>query len=110
MNHNNILENSALKKTVDRWMNEVWQKRNVDAVDELHTSDFVDRSPAGRSPDNKGFKEGLVRFYEAFPDFFATTDDLVIDASEEKVAVRWSAVGTHEGQYMGVPPTGRRIA
>ena len=99
----------SLKKVVEQWMAEVWQKRDVEAVDELHTSDFVDRSPAGRSPDNKGFKEGLVRLYEAFPDFFATTEDLVIDATEGKVAVRWSAVGTHTREFMGAPPTGKRI-
>lgn len=100
---------NTLKEIVDRWMDEIWQKRNVDAVDELHASDFVDRSPAGRSPDNRGFKEGLVRLYQAFPDFYATTDDLVIDASEGKVALRWSAVGTHKREYMGVPPTGKRV-
>jgi steroid delta-isomerase-like uncharacterized protein len=109
MNHNNILKNNTLKRTVDRWMKEVWQERTIEAIDELHSPECVDRSPAGRSPDNKGFKEGLVELYEAFPDFYATTEDLVIDASGGKVAVRWSAVGTHKGEYMGVPPTGKRI-
>ena len=107
MNHTNT--HYTLKKTAVRWMDEVWQKRRVDAVDELHTPDFVDRSPAGRSPDNRGFKEGLIRLYRAFPDFYATTEDLVIDASEGKVALRWSAVGTHEREYMGAPPTGKSI-
>ena len=107
MNHTNT--HYTLKKTAVRWMDEVWQKRRVDAVDELHTPDFVDRSPAGRSPDNRGFKEGLIRLYRAFPDFYATTEDLVIDVSEGKVALRWSAVGTHKGEYMGAPPTGKSI-
>ena len=109
MNHNNVLKNNTLKRIVDRWMEEVWQERNMEAIDELHSPEFVDRTPAGRSPDNTGFKEGLVRLYGAFPDFYATTEDLVIDASEGKIAVRWSAVGTHKGEYMGAPPTGKRV-
>jgi steroid delta-isomerase-like uncharacterized protein len=100
---------TTMIKIVERWMEEIWQKRNVRAVDELHTSDFVDRSPAGRSPDNTGFKEGLVQLYKAFPDFYATTEDLVTDASKGKVALRWSAMGTHKGEYMEAPPTGKRI-
>ena len=100
----------GLKAVAHRWMEEGWQRGRADAVDELHAPDFVDHDPAGRRPDREGFKEGILQLYAAFPDFYAEIEDLVIDAARGKVTVRWAANGTHRGTFMGVPPTGKRIA
>jgi len=98
-----------LKALADRWMEQLWQQGNVKVVDELHAPGFVDRSPAGRAPDREGFKAGVVELYTAFPDFYAVSERLVIDALSRAVAIRWTAVGTHQGAFMGVPPTGERV-
>lgn len=90
-------------------MKEVWQERNVEAVNRLHAPDFTDRSSAGRTPDNEGFTRGLLELFHAFPDFLAKTEDIVVDDTNGKIALRWTAVGTHHGNFMGVPPTGKRI-
>ena len=46
-------------------------------------------------------------FREAFPDIeFAVEDEL---AEGDRVAMRWSAKGTHRGELMGIPPTGNRV-
>jgi predicted ester cyclase len=79
-------------------------------VDELHAPLFVDHDSAGRTSDRQGFKAGIVQLYAAFPDFYAVVEDLVVDTAAMKVAVRWVASGTHQGVFMGIPPTGRRIA
>jgi steroid delta-isomerase-like uncharacterized protein len=92
-----------------RWIEQGWQKGNAGIVDELHAADFVDRDPAGRASDRAGFKAGIRELYAAFPDWYAVIEDLVVDAAAGKVAVRWSATGTHHGAFLGVPPTGRRI-
>jgi len=99
-----------LKEIADRWMEDVWQRGDVEAIDELHAPDFVDHSPAGRTPDRDGFRAGVAELYAAFPDFSTVTEQLVIDATAGTVGVRWTAVGTHKGTFMGVPPTGKRIA
>src|SRR5438132_9391073 len=46
-------------------------------------------------------------FYGAFPDIKQTIEDAVAD--DEKVAVRFTATGTHKGELMGMPATGKRM-
>ena len=90
-------------------MKEVWQERNIETVDALHGPHFVDHSPAGRATDNEGYKKGLEELFRAFPDFVAETEDLIIDADAGKVAIRWTATGTHEERFLGIPPTDRQV-
>ena len=99
-----------IEAVADRWMKEVWQQRNIEAVDELHAPHFVDHSSAGRAADNQGYKKGLEELFRAFPDFLAKTEDLIVDADKGKAVIRWSATGTHQENFMDVPPTGKRIA
>jgi steroid delta-isomerase-like uncharacterized protein len=99
-----------IRRLVIRWIEEGWQKGRDAVVDELHAPEFVDRDAAGRPPDREGFKRGIRELYAAFPDFEARIEDLVVDERRSEAAVRWSASGTHRGAYLGVPPTGRRIA
>jgi len=99
-----------LRAIAHRWIDEGWQRGNADIIDELHATNFVDHAPAGRAPDRKGFKEGILELYAAFPDFHAVIEDLIMDTTAGKVAVRWSATGTHRGVFMGISPTGRRVA
>lgn len=91
------------------WIEEEWQKGDVGIVDRLHSSDFVDHDAAGRPPDNEGFKQSIAKLYAAFPDLSAKVHDLVIDAMSGKVAVRWTAIGTHRGEYLGAQPSGKQI-
>jgi steroid delta-isomerase-like uncharacterized protein len=91
-------------------MRVLWQEGRAEAVAELHAPDFIDRSPAGRGSDNAAFAAAIRDLYKAFPDFSATTEDLIIDPTGDKVAIRWSAHGTHRGDFLGFPPGGKRIS
>lgn len=99
-----------LKAIATRWMEEGWQKGNVRMVDELHAPGFVDHASAGRDAGREGFKQGIAQLYAAFPDFYAVTEDMLVDAQVGQVAVRWTATGTHRGTFLNIPPTGKRIA
>jgi steroid delta-isomerase-like uncharacterized protein len=90
-------------------MEEGWQKGNVQVVDELHAENAIDHDPSGRTPDREGFKKGISLIYEAFPDLCAKVEDLVADPEGGKVAIRWTATGTHTAMVMKVPPTGKKI-
>jgi steroid delta-isomerase-like uncharacterized protein len=85
-----------------------WDHGEVDALDVLLGPDY--RRYSG-SPD-KGqtlaeFKASIIATRAAFPDLVTTIDDIV--AADDKVAIRWHSVGTHEGSIFGVPPTGRSV-
>ncbi|MBA2434956.1 MAG: ester cyclase [Chthoniobacterales bacterium] len=69
----------------------------------------MDRSPAGRGSDRRSYRQSIVELFKAFPDWEAITEDLVVDATTSRVAVRWTATGTHRGQFLGFPPSCKRI-
>lgn len=93
-----------------RWMAAGWQKPHAEAFLALHSDRFVDRSSAGRPADREGLWAGVAAWFAAFPDLVVTTEDLLADPDGRAVTIRWSAEGTHRGPYLGVDPTGRRIA
>ncbi len=91
-----------------RWFEEVWNHRRSETIDELLGPDSVCYADTGeiRGPD--GFKATQHGpFLSAFPDVWVTVEGAIGDGDE--VAVRWSAEGTHTGEGLGLPPTGRRV-
>jgi steroid delta-isomerase-like uncharacterized protein len=76
--------------------------------DLLHAPDFEDCSPVGRGTTKEAFAAALADLVRAFPDLRATLDDLVVDETFRRVAVRWSANGTNRAIFMGKGPTGRQ--
>lgn len=100
-------ENIAL---MTRWYREVWRERKNDTVHELLASDARLRGQAGPEQEIQGPKE-FVEFAErirnAFPDTEIAVEDIF--AIDDKVVARWIATGTHRGDGLGVPPSGRRV-
>ncbi len=88
------------------WMETIWSRRDLTRFEELHAPHFVDHSPSGRRSDRESYKLGIVELFEAFPDFRATTEDLIADCEAGRVAIRWSAAATHLGPFMGRPASG----
>lgn len=103
------MNREEIEQVTTRWVIEGWQRGRIAMVDELHAPQFIDHSAAGRPADRDGFKAGIRGLYEAFPDFHAQITDLVVDTTRSRVAVRWTAQGTHSGEFMGCPATRRTI-
>jgi steroid delta-isomerase-like uncharacterized protein len=99
----------AENKTIAQRFNEdVWGRGDEAALEELLDPDFVDHGALpGQSPDREGHRQTLVVFRNAFPDLQVTTEDIV--AEGEKVVSRWTARGTHQGELMGIAPTGKEV-
>jgi steroid delta-isomerase-like uncharacterized protein len=94
---------------VRRFVEEFQTRHNLAAVDDYLSPDFVDHSaPAGLPPDREGVKMQFTMFFTAFPDLHAIIHDQVAD--EHKVVTRKTLRGTHQGELMGIPPTGKTVA
>jgi steroid delta-isomerase-like uncharacterized protein len=99
-------ENKAL---VRRFVDEVQSQGNVDAIDEFCSPEFVNHSaPSGLPADREGIKIVTTMFRAAFPDSYFTVEDML--AEGDKVATRKTFHGTHQGEFMGPPPTGRQVS
>jgi predicted ester cyclase len=90
------------------WWEEVWVRGNVAAMDEFMAPDYVDHpNLPGLPPGPEGMKQMLTYYRTASPELRATLDDVF--AAGDRVALRWSARGTHQGEWLGLPPTGHHF-
>ncbi|SDY71848.1 conserved hypothetical protein, steroid delta-isomerase-related [Modestobacter sp. DSM 44400] len=82
---------------------------DVDAfVDTLFAVDAVDHDPApGQGPGRAGYRTFFRTLSTAFPD--AHLEPLVNVVDEDKIAFAYTLTGTHQGEFQGVPATGKRI-
>jgi steroid delta-isomerase-like uncharacterized protein len=105
-----IMSTEQNKALVRRFFEEVTNQRNVAVADELFVTDYVHHDPTlppelQRGLDN--YKQVNAMFLAAFPDLHGTIEDLI--AEENKVATRLTWCGTHKGELMGIPPTGKQV-
>jgi steroid delta-isomerase-like uncharacterized protein len=98
------IENKAL---VRRWFQEVWNKGRGVAIDEMLAADAVIHGLGDNLHGPAGFKQFHTAYRNAFPDVKIQIDDIV--AEGDIVAARWSGTGTHRGDGLGVPPTGKEV-
>ena len=99
----------AAAELVRRFHSELLSARNPDVVDSFFAPEFVSHNnPPGFPPGVEGVKRFFSMFRDAFPDVEVEIDELVVDG--DRVAVATTFTGTHEGELMGVAPTGRRVS
>lgn len=81
---------------------------DVDGFGDLLTDDFVEHEETpGFEPSKDGVKAFFRMYHAAFPDLHMGVEDVI--ASGDKVVARTRATGTHQGELMGIPATGKRI-
>ena len=81
-------------------------RRDETAVDRYFHPDFVRHSEDSDYTRDE-YRALLRALHSAFPDLDGTLSEIV--AEGDLVAYRWSSTGTHEGEYLGVPPTHKRV-
>ncbi len=98
------------KTVVDEFIQTLFTKGDLSAVDHYLAEDFVAHDPpmAGVSGDADGFRDAAARIRAAFPDWHSEVHLLV--AEGDYVVERFTASGTHCGEFMGAAPTNRAVA
>jgi predicted ester cyclase len=82
---------------VRRKQAELWNHTgDLDAVEELFAPDQAQAA-----------KQQAADFRRGFPDVISTIEDLI--AEGDRVVAGWKSLATHQGDYMGIPPTGNRV-
>ncbi len=84
-----------------------WNKGNMDALDDLISPDFVNRTASNLNETRDGFKQRVQMVRTAFPDWEMTADEMLGDG--DRVVTRWRARGTHRGSFRGIAATGKKI-
>jgi len=81
---------------------------DVDGFGALLADDFVEHEELpGLAPTKEGVKDFFKAYLAAFPDLRMTAEDVL--ASGDKVVARVRATGTHQGEFMDIPATGKSI-
>ncbi len=93
---------------VRRYVEEVWNGHDASLVDEFFAPDYERHlSPTAPPLDAEGQKQRIEGFLDAFPDIRFEVGDVFGEGG--LVTFRATIHGTHEGEFEGVAPTGRRI-
>jgi len=98
-------ENAAV---VRRFVEEVITQGDIDSASQFVWEDVVEQVPLpGEGPGLKGLQDVLRGMRSGFPDLnFAIKEQI---AEGDKVASRFEWTGTHRGEFLGVPATGRPV-
>lgn len=84
----------------------LFNRGELERVEEFVTPDFVNHEAwHGEDPGVEGFRLRLRRLHDAFPDMRMQVEDMV--AEGDRVAYRATLTGTHRGELLGIPATGR---
>lgn len=96
------------KALVTEFIDALFTRGDLNAVDRYLASGFVNHDPfPGFAPDLEGFRRIGQVFREGFPDWHSQLEALI--AEGDLVTERFTARGTHRGEIMGVPATGREV-
>jgi steroid delta-isomerase-like uncharacterized protein len=99
-------------KALERHIIEEHNKGKVAAMavmDEVLATDFVMHGNT-ESEDIHGLKnvkQSMAEYFNAFPDIHYTLDDIIVEG--DKAVIRCTMIGTHKGEFMGIPPTNKKV-
>ena len=98
----------GLKKTERRFVDRVWNNEKYHLLPDLHTEDYVGHwfNPDGGDVDLDGLEAFIRTAHEGFSDFTMEIEFIHVDG--DTTTVGFTATGTHDGEYIGIPATGNR--
>jgi steroid delta-isomerase-like uncharacterized protein len=95
-------------KAIARQFYKLIETGDLDLADEVVAEDYVNHNAIpGQTPGLAGYKEAISALRASVPDIQYTIDDQI--AEGDKVLTRYRATGTHQGEFLGVPASGKPL-
>ncbi|MBI2743514.1 MAG: ester cyclase [Chlamydiales bacterium] len=101
-------EKDAPKLVAETYAHQIWDEKNLTAIDELIHQNCVIHSLLGDFYGPGSMKNVVQTWLNAFPDLVVKNRSLICD--KDLVAIQWQAQGSHQGEFKGIRPTGRSIS
>ncbi|HKN23578.1 MAG TPA: ester cyclase [Candidatus Acidoferrum sp.] len=100
----------AHKLLFGRLYHTVWNERRLEYIDQViaETHALGDPTVSGRGVGPRAYRRQVERFLTGLPDLKCVVDDTISEG--DKLVVYWTISGTHRGEFLGVPPTNRRVS
>ena len=100
---------SAENKAIMQRLIEEFNRGNDEIYDELVSPDYVNHTdPPGPMATREGWKQKAAMFHKAFPDLHVEIDQII--AEGDLVVTAITSTGTHQGEVMGIPATGKKVS
>jgi steroid delta-isomerase-like uncharacterized protein len=101
-----VEENKALAR---RWFEDLFNTGDLEVADEIIAPDHVNHDPTlpDIPPGSEGQKQVVNLYRGAFTNAHISVEEQL--AEGDKVVTRWRGSGTHQGEFMGVPPSGNQV-
>lgn len=100
---------AAHKELFGRLYHSVWNERRFEFIEKVIAPTHAIGGPAvsGRAVGPGAYRQVVGRFLAGFPDLKLTVDETV--SEKDKLVVAWTISGTHKGEFLGVPPTNKKV-
>ncbi len=97
------------KAVVQRYVDEIHNDHSIDAIESIFSSEFIDHMDTygGLFQGIDGLKKGYAAAFQAFPDLKAIVCQMI--AEEDKIVLHKTVMGTHRGEFRGIPATGKKV-
>ena len=96
------------KEIAEAYANQVWNDKEISAVDKFVHQNAVIHSLLGDYHGTKAMKEVVQSWLKGFPDLRVDND--IIISENDLVCIQWRAKGTHHGEFKGRKPTGNPVS
>jgi predicted ester cyclase len=95
-------------KEIVKYALQLYDEKNFAERDKLFSPETIYHAPGGKEYSLLGYREEFgIHFYTAFPDLSHTIEEILADG--DKVILRLTDYGTHLGEFMGIPPSGKKV-
>lgn len=102
-----MIEFSSAKEIAEKYASQVWNDKDIGAVDRFIHQDAVIHSMLGDYRGTKAMKEVVEAWLKGFPDL--QVENILIIGEDDLVSIQWQAKGTHKGEFKGRKPIGKPV-